>query len=305
MRPNSDRMHLFLCSNESFKIGTCITLLSLIDHLSKHQRIQIHILNRDFSQDTEDAFRLLIQNSSADAGIDFKKIDAEDFTQIRQDNRTSLGRDFPIDVYLRLFIPVCYPEVEFGIYLDSDILVQKDLSQLLEYKKEAIPLAAIIDKGTSIISHENEFLDCEALGLNPQAPYFNSGFLVMNLKLWERESFLGSCFDIARKTKVRWADQSILNVLYSENWSPIDTSWNNMVAPWQKEYLFPKTDTNYHFYGPSKPWDYPPTLSFGIVRKIHNYLKRAPADLLKDYKSIRKPYPFFLLKRAIKNLTDS
>ncbi|MCB1120468.1 MAG: hypothetical protein KJT03_02885 [Verrucomicrobiae bacterium] len=295
-------LNIFLCSNESFRVGTFVTVASLIRHLNSEQETTIHLLSKSFSGRSLEYIESLVLGSGKPIELDFQTVDLDVFSAIHERQCGNNHRWFSEDIYARLLIPTLFPEVEFGIYLDSDFLVQKDLSELLSLSHMETRLFAVGDRTVDCLSHPTDSIDCEKFGLDPTAPYFNSGFLVMNLKRWEREALIPACEAISRQTKVKLPDQSLLNIIFAGHWESIDESWNFMRSPDNWEMAILRNDVNYHFVGPLKPWLWPAQFSLGSFRKVHKYIEAIPPEYIQDLKPIRKPYPLFFAKQHLNRL---
>lgn len=85
--------------------------------------------------------------------------------------------------YVKLYLDVYLPEtVERVLYLDSDVLVVNDLTELINIDMEGHPAAAVTDcLGEKYYS---------LLGLEKNTKYCNSGIILEDLKLW-REKKVG------------------------------------------------------------------------------------------------------------------
>jgi len=98
---------------------------------------------------------------------------------------------YPLNIYMRLFIPYFIPsEVERVLYLDVDMIVQKDLSVLFDTDLEDKLVGAVLDP--RIISFNNEWggvKNFAALGLDGETKYFNTGLLLIPVKNgWKNRS---------------------------------------------------------------------------------------------------------------------
>jgi lipopolysaccharide biosynthesis glycosyltransferase len=291
-----DHLHIFLCADDNFKLGVFLTVSSFIEHLNSNQKTTIHMLSNSFSKESVNCINRIIEENKKPVSFELSAIDFNLFEAVNQNNQHEGAHIFPVETYGRILIPIMFPDITFGVYLDSDMFVQKDLSLLAEYQDTDIPVYAVKDLATETLSHKNDWLNCAALGINPKAGYFNSGFLVMNLNLWPKSSLLETCYEISQKTRFRWADQSLLNVIFSENWGQLDESWNNMKSPDRWNYAFPSKENNYHLVGFSKPWHFPPLFSFGLVRKAHRKLKRISKHTPLNFDFTRRSYLLFFIK---------
>src|SRR5258708_9014005 len=93
---------------------------------------------------------------------------------------------YPLNIYMRLFIPYFIPqEIEKVLYLDVDMIVQKDITILFENDLSNYVVGAVLDP--RIITFDNSWggiLNYKELGLPGDTRYFNTGLILMNTRRW-------------------------------------------------------------------------------------------------------------------------
>ena len=87
-------------------------------------------------------------------------------------------REWTIATYYRLFIPELFPNYEKIIYLDTDILLLKDISSLYLTDLGQNYLAAAVDVAATSLTFYKDFMK----KFNLQGEYFNDGVLVFNIQ---------------------------------------------------------------------------------------------------------------------------
>jgi lipopolysaccharide biosynthesis glycosyltransferase len=138
---------------------------------------------------------------------------------------------YPLNIYMRLFIPYFIPEeIETVLYLDVDMIVQKDISTLFNINLSKHVVAAVLDP--RIITFDNSWggvLNYQELGLPGTTRYFNTGLLVMNTKLWRAESVTEKIINCIEQHKkfANYPDQYGLNVVLANKWLELDPLWNH------------------------------------------------------------------------------
>ncbi len=147
--------------------------------------------------------------------------------------------------YFRLLAARLLPKsIDKVIYLDADILVRRDLTELWNYDVGDHYCLAAIDiacpfidarQADHTIKNSIPYLaaispipNWRKLGLDGAAPYFNSGVMVINLKRWRDEEIDGKLLKCLRKNpKHAWCwDQYALNVVFANQWKPLPSEWN-------------------------------------------------------------------------------
>jgi lipopolysaccharide biosynthesis glycosyltransferase len=169
---------------------------------------------------------------------------------------------FSVATYFRLLAADLIDEEKL-LYLDSDILVLGDISLLWDLDMDRYPLAAVMD----LIVRDFHRLD-----LVESEGYFNSGVMMMNLKVW-RELDLGEkvlSYIFSNPKNIIYADQCGLNGFLKGNWLRLELKWNlqspffdkqykNLFSIWSKEFDLPISTQNptiVHFSGNQKPWNF-------------------------------------------------
>ncbi|HCT76834.1 MAG TPA: hypothetical protein DGT23_09650 [Micromonosporaceae bacterium] len=158
-------------------------------------------------------------------------------------------------MYLRLLLPGRLPSnVERVLYLDTDVLVEGDLSPLWEMALGQAPLAAVRDHFTGTINARGGVPGAPP-ELDGSAPYFNSGVLLIQTRAWRELEVTKRCLDYLdqQRERLRLPDQDALNLVTHGRWVELEGKWNNHVSWWNPD--APPDDVRVmHFLGPKKPW---------------------------------------------------
>jgi lipopolysaccharide biosynthesis glycosyltransferase len=203
---------------------------------------------------------------------------------------------FPVSVYLRFLIPFCLPvECEKVIYLDSDLLVLENLSELWDMDVSNVPVAALHESNTHSAHAFGRILGMES---SMDTKYFNTGVLVMNLTRWRQERISERAIECAKRyAPVIWfPDQDTLNMVIGGNFLSIDPDWN--VMPIVKSYeiahfSYTRPPKIIHFGMPRKPWV--PGCSVSEKELFFQYLEQTA---WKDYQiSIKQKLDYLVARK--------
>lgn len=265
--------------DDAYAMPLSVTLLSAIDHLGERQPCKVFVLDGGITESSRDRLR----ETCRDERVSIEFISAE----------LSLLEGLPVsdhvnlNTYLRLLIPRILPDwAQRAIYLDSDLLVRRDLTELWNQPQRGLPLLAVQDSAAPYID-SSAAIDCyrrcwayianarpianfRELGLSPRSKYFNGGLLVVDVELWRRESISEQLIDCLRlyREHVLWWDQYALNVVLHGRWGELDRRWNQgshfhkypsyKTSPFDEQtYKQIKNDPwVIHFSSPAKPWHY-------------------------------------------------
>lgn len=230
-------IHIAAASDENYAMPLAVTVRSLLSTLSHGTSVRLYIIDGGISPDSKD--RLARSWRDPRLTVDWLEPD--------------LGRidGFPVSnhvtrtAYARILLPFLLPEtLDRVIYLDSDLLIRRDVSPLWDEPFQGAAALAIADVAAPKIDAElslDNFQDCRPLlgaarpvpnyrelGLSPHAPYFNSGVLCIDLDVWRRDKIAEQALDCLDRYRehVLWWDQYALNVVLHGRWRPIDCRWN-------------------------------------------------------------------------------
>lgn len=136
---------------------------------------------------------------------------------------------FPPTAYLRLFAPtIVLKDVKKLIYFDVDMVVKGDVAELWKTDMQGYTMAAVLDVGKTAGCKWGGIPNYKALGIDANAPYFNSGMMLIDCEKWIANDVPDQVFKTMRDNieHVNYADQYGLNVVFSGKWLQVDPFWN-------------------------------------------------------------------------------
>lgn len=143
------------------------------------------------------------------------------------------------------------------LYLDADVWIgSRSLAHLFATDLGHYPIAAVMDAGEVLRGDQTDWLDYKRqLGLSAKTPYFNSGMMLINRRVFESERVGSRVIDYLTSGRYigQLDDQSALNAVLNGHWLELSPLWNWMYATrWS---LTRDVDPGIiHFIGSSKPW---------------------------------------------------
>ena len=145
---------------------------------------------------------------------------------------------FSIAAFYRLFIPdLLLPQsIDKAIYLDSDTIVNLDISELWQVYLGYKPFGAVSefyqmkDEEAFVNRQKKHISICREDVVNPE-DYFNSGVILMNLKVLraEQDTILAGMKFISEHPQFILLDQDILNYCFSTVYLKLPLKFNRMV----------------------------------------------------------------------------
>ncbi|HFR3504347.1 TPA: glycosyltransferase [Streptococcus suis] len=238
-------MNLAFTVSDSYIDYMGTTLYSIMVHTRKSP-VSVYVLTSDISdysrfklQKLEDRFYNLI--------INIVVVDTKQFEELPL-NRSHITRP---EVYFRMAFASLLPDLDRILYLDSDILAQKDLQPLWETPLDGAYMAAVSEPPS-----EDAFNYRRSIGMTDPTYYFNSGVLLMDLKKIREDKIESLLFECghAIKDKIRLQDQDIINVALEGKIKVLDPIYNYGYMERQAN-LRKEADIVLNHFSLEKPWN--------------------------------------------------
>ena len=205
-----------------------------------NSNLKIYILNQDIPQEWFSRLKIYLQEIGGDL-IDCKLI-GQQFKMNWSNKLPHINHM----TFARYFIPDFVTEDKV-LYLDSDLIVTGDLTDLFE-----------LDLGENYLGAARS---CFGAGVG-----FNAGVLLLNNKKWKSETIRQKLIELTEKEheNVKEGDQSILNMLFKDQYSLLEDKYNFQIGfdagAAEKNHAFifeiPLTPSPkiLHYISPDKPW---------------------------------------------------
>ncbi|MCD8160416.1 MAG: glycosyltransferase family 8 protein [Clostridiales bacterium] len=220
-----DEIPIFFTVDERYAPYLDCAIRSMMENASKSHTYQIIVLHEDL---TEESQQKLSDNGKPPFRIRFLSMkDKLAGITDRAENRLRCDY-FTLTIYFRLFIADLFPEYDKGIYLDSDIVVPGDISQLYRTELGDNIIAACPDRSITPVPELVEYVE-DAVGV-PIDQYINSGILVMNLKKMREVGFSGHFLRLLQTYHFDCLapDQDYFNAMCNGSIVYLDERWDAM-----------------------------------------------------------------------------
>lgn len=222
-----------LTDNYSQHTGVAIASILINSNLSDNYHF--YLISDYISEKNKQYFSDL--KKIRDFEISFLQVDNDDFKNIKVFNH-SIGLGCSSFYRFKIFDLINKDKV---LYLDSDLLVRKDLRELFETDISNYLFAAVTDMFS---------FDCkERCKLDEEAVYVNAGVVLFNVKKCKEENFHKKLFALSEQPaapNIIYADQDILNLLAQKRIKILDDTWNSATSI---------DSAIVHYFGPDeKPW---------------------------------------------------
>jgi lipopolysaccharide biosynthesis glycosyltransferase len=217
---------LAFASDERYFPGFHCAVASALNHLSWKTSVNLWVLDGGISQASKDRLRRLVDGLGNQVHLKFVPVDESVF------RGATLGPGESHMTYCRILLPHLL-DVPRLIYLDCDVLVFRDLSELFDLDlSPGKVLAAVPDSETLSLAEDCPAI-ADALRLPAEGAYFNCGVMLMNLDELRRQHFFQRSVEFlnSRSGKYRFWDQSAINFLLHGQIDELPEYWNR--ASWR------------------------------------------------------------------------
>ena len=237
---------IFFAVDDNYAKFLCISLRSLIENSSKDYEYNVNILIEDISQQNADD---ILAMQTENVKIRFVTVTEK----LREICKKLHMRDYYTKAtYYRFFIPELFPMYDKGLYLDCDIVINADVSELYRTELGDNYLAAIPEEFITDVEVFGIYSE-KVLGV-PRQEYVNAGILVMNLDIMRKMGLKEQFAALLEKVTYRVAqDQDYLNVICKNKTIILDKTWNRTPMPCADLTETPKIA---HYKINFKPWKF-------------------------------------------------
>lgn len=251
---------VFITDN-NYVFPTKIAIKSLIKNRDINNNYRINIIGVDLTQENIDILNSLTTNNL-------------EINIIQETNKyKDIGLDHLYVSKAALFkfqIPNIFPDLDKILYLDGDILIEKDLSELFNINLEDKYAGVVKDYMAQDIL--NYHLDINLKN------YFNSGVMLLNLKQMRKYDMANKLLIYKKNNNLkRCMDQDTLNACFLDNVIYLSPKYNLMLS-----------NLNYDNDDIAKFYDITTKEYFNILNKptiIHLTNKKKPWNSLTAIKS--------------------
>lgn len=168
---------IFFTIDDNYAKYVACAIKSIVINSSKKHNYYITIISEGLNKEN---IKKLKKLETENVKIRFTKIN-EGLYSITDREENKLRCDyFTLTIYMRLFIADMFKEYDKAIYIDSDIVVPGEISELYNIDLEDNIIGACNDLSIMEVPELVNYIE-NAVGINKNE-YINSGVLLMNLK---------------------------------------------------------------------------------------------------------------------------
>lgn len=195
----------------------CMAMLCSLFENNRNHDIYIHILSNNLSQINVNFIKTL--SSKYNNHSIFYEVDESLLEGVQFRNNRPLTKA----AYYRLLLSsIIDSKIQKVLYLDCDMIVLGDVSELFELNLDNYALAASIDNFPYTYQHRLQ------LNMDINDRTFCSGMMLVNLDYWRKNNSESKLLSYAKKYRkeVHLHDQDVLNYVFKGVWFQIPPKWN-------------------------------------------------------------------------------
>ncbi len=260
---HKNEIPIFFSTDDNYIPYLDIAIASLIENASKEYKYKIIVLNTGLEPENVNK---IMRNECDGFSIEFVNISAE-VEKIKKSLKNVYH--FSVVTYYRLFIASLFPTYEKIVYLDCDLVVLGDVSELYHTDLGDNILGAAPEEFIRNTKEFRLYAD-KSIGVDPST-YVNAGVLVINLVAFREHRIMEQFIELitAYDFDLLDPDQAYLNYLCRGRIHVLPNGWNKepMTIPCEGK----KNIVHYALY--KKPWQYDDVID---GEYFWHYAKRSP-----------------------------
>ncbi len=215
----SGNISIFLASDDNYAPYLCTTMYSILKHTKS--KIDFYIMDGGIRDESKELIKSSLKKFDS---VSLEYIDMDNFELSRFPNI----RHYSVNAFSRYFIPVLKPEIAKALYLDVDVIVKGDISELYNQDLGTYPLGAVLEDfyaGNYTYLKDEIFPEYEG-----GSDYFNSGVLLIDCDKFREHNYTEKLVDytITLYNKLACADQDVYNIVFQNNFKIFDYKFNFM-----------------------------------------------------------------------------
>lgn len=203
---NNNTIHILFAATSDYLPLATVSAVSIIEKCS-HRNIQFHFMYADIVKKISDKerqhFQECAETTLALYGCHIKFYDVSTYMSLFEGQNIGMwGKEVSLTHYMYLLAPLILKNINKIIYLDTDMIVNCDLNEVINTNLYNNLIGMAEPRGQ------------EEMGDNVS----NSGFIVLNLELWRKENTLDTLLEFGRNLpEARFCDQWLLYQYFTIN----------------------------------------------------------------------------------------
>ncbi len=243
----SNIIPIFYACDDNFVKCTVVSIKSMMENASKDYKYRVYVLHTNITDGMmekiyalkNDNFEFLFQDVTKYLVSISDKLPIRDY--------------YSKTTYFRFFIAEMFPEYNKAIYIDSDTIVQGDISKLYTTDIGDNYIGACHEQAMVQVDGYGTYVE-KVMGIS-RHNFFNAGMMLINCDKFRTHRVLDKFIEYLHVyTFVVTQDEDYLNVICKDHVYWLDQRWNTEIFgeipyPIEEAYIL-------HYIMTSKPWHY-------------------------------------------------
>ncbi len=238
---------IFYACDDNFVKYTIVSIHSMIQNASKEYKYKVYILHTGI---TEGMMQKIMELENDNFDISFQ--DVTGYLHSISD-KLPIRDYYSKSTYYRLFIAEMFPEYNKAVYIDSDTVVQGDISELYNTNIREAYLAACHEQAMVQVDEYGTYVE-KVVGVS-RYNFFNAGILLINCDQFRLRFILDKFIQYLHTYDfVVTQDEDYLNLICKDHVYWLDQRWNTEIFG---DIAYPISEAKIlHYIMTSKPWHY-------------------------------------------------
>lgn len=238
---------IFFACDDNFVKYTIVSLYSIIKNASKDRKYNVHVLNGGLS----DEMKIKLSELKND-NFEIFFNDVTEYLKTISD-KLPIRDYYSKSTYYRMFIADMFPEYAKAIYIDSDTIVQGDISELFDTEIGDSYVGGCHEQAMVQVNEYGTYVE-RVVGVS-RYNFFNAGLLLINCDQFRKHSVSEKFGEYLHAYDfVVTQDEDYLNLICKDHVFWLDSRWNTEVFgvipyPIEEAKII-------HYIMTSKPWHY-------------------------------------------------
>jgi lipopolysaccharide biosynthesis glycosyltransferase len=205
-----------VATDAAFALPTAVALRSLLEHTDVQP--DVIVLESGLSAAQRAAIAASLPDGSSPRFVSMGTVSIND----------AVRSHLPEAAYFRLWaVSAAGEAAERVLYIDSDVLVRQSIDALWGVDLAGNAIGAVRSVNYPALGTRGAVDRWRDLGVDPRAPYFNSGVLLFDPGRWNEEDIARQCLEyVSTCLRGRLADQEALNAVLAGRFAELGPEWN-------------------------------------------------------------------------------
>lgn len=214
-----DVLDLVWASDENYVFLAGVSMTSVFENNADYERIRVWFLADRLSQNSYN----LLENCAKKYGREIYFLEVDNLLQdIINTGARTWGDKASYSAYSRLYLEYLLRDkgVEKAIYCDCDLIIADSLRKVMEWNLE--------EKAIGLVMDYNRVEIRDLVGLSRTAKYYNTGFMLMDLKKWREHKCTERILDHMANIRAvyPYVDQDLINAVLPDEISTLPMEYN-------------------------------------------------------------------------------